>query len=279
MDRSPFEKALELAPDAEGRLRGVIPEGWLVVVGVHGGLISALLTRAASLAAGPERSLRSITIHFVRPARPGGVTISTEVVREGTGLTSLSLRLEQAHGTVALALAAAGVDRESDSHERLAMPDVAPPDQLEPLPYLDGAMPQFMAHADFRPVGGGGPGNPSESGNAEVLVWMQPIGGAPLDHAAIAFLADAAWPTVFALKGEVSGAPTIDLTIHFRDSLLESPDGDWVLGRFESHLVRDGHFEEDGVLWSRDGRVLAQTRQLALLLPLPESANIRPAAP
>jgi acyl-CoA thioesterase len=102
------------------------------------------------------------------------------------------------------------------------------------------------------------------------------MGDAPLDHAAIAFLADAAWPTVFALKGEISGAPTIDLTIHFRDSLRSVAEDGWVLGRFESRLVRDGHFEEDGILWSRDGRVLAHSRQLALVLPLPAGGNIRP---
>jgi hypothetical protein len=35
---------------------------------------------------------------------------------------------------------------------------------------------------------------------------------------------------------------------------------------FRSGLAHDGFFEEDGELWSADGRLLAQCRQLALLL-------------
>jgi len=32
-------------------------------------------------------------------------------------------------------------------------------------------------------------------------------------------------------------------------------------------LVHEGFFEEDGVVWAADGTVLAQSRQLAILLP------------
>jgi len=41
--------------------------------------------------------------------------------------------------------------------------------------------------------------------------------------------------------------------------------GDWVLARFASRLSRDGFIEEDGEIWSRDGWLIAQSRQLALL--------------
>jgi hypothetical protein len=35
-----------------------------------------------------------------------------------------------------------------------------------------------------------------------------------------------------------------------------------------SKLLADGFFEEDGVVWAADGTVLAQSRQLALLMPV-----------
>ena len=41
---------------------------------------------------------------------------------------------------------------------------------------------------------------------------------------------------------------------------------DWVLVVFRSTVASDGFIEEDGELWSRDGRLLAQSRQLAVVL-------------
>jgi acyl-CoA thioesterase len=80
-----------------------------------------------------------------------------------------------------------------------------------------------------------------------------------------------AWPpVVFPVATELLVAPTVDLTIHFRSPLpLEgaAPD-DYYLGVFWSHLARDGFFEEDGELWSKDGVLIAQSRQLALTLPV-----------
>ena len=38
--------------------------------------------------------------------------------------------------------------------------------------------------------------------------------------------------------------------------------------RFRSGLVQDGFFEEDGVIWAADGTVLAQSRQLGIVMAL-----------
>jgi hypothetical protein len=39
-----------------------------------------------------------------------------------------------------------------------------------------------------------------------------------------------------------------------------------LLGRFRSRLTRDGFFDEDGLLWAPDGTLVAQSRQLGLLI-------------
>jgi hypothetical protein len=63
-------------------------------------------------------------------------------------------------------------------------------------------------------------------------------------------------------------APTIDLTMHFRTAFpLEGAQAeDFYLGRYGARLGRDGFFEEDGELWDKNGRLIAQSRQLALAL-------------
>ena len=85
-----------------------------------------------------------------------------------------------------------------------------------------------------------------------------------LDAPAIALLADAWFPAPWPRLAELAPAPTIDLTVHFR-SPLPLPDS-LLLGRFTTKLVRDGFFEEDGELWTPDGTLVAQSRQLGLLL-------------
>ena len=62
--------------------------------------------------------------------------------------------------------------------------------------------------------------------------------------------------------------PTIDLTIHFR-SPIPPVVGAWYLVVFRSQMATDGFVEEDGEVWSADGRLLAHSRQLAVLLPRP----------
>ena len=71
-----------------------------------------------------------------------------------------------------------------------------------------------------------------------------------------------------------SAAPTIDLTVHFRapEAVLALDPGAPVLARFTSSTSAGGFFEEDGAMWSPDGTLLAQSRQLALLFPAAGSA-------
>ncbi len=64
-----------------------------------------------------------------------------------------------------------------------------------------------------------------------------------------------------------AAAPTIDFTVHFRTGAWDRVGAfDLVLGRFTSRVAREGFFEEDGELWAPDGTLVAQSRQLALLL-------------
>ncbi len=75
-------------------------------------------------------------------------------------------------------------------------------------------------------------------------------------------------PSMFNRIGAVTGVPTVDLTVHMRSELppARARDDDWYLVSFRSRVAAEGFAEEDGELWSHDGRLLAQSRQLALVL-------------
>lgn len=78
-------------------------------------------------------------------------------------------------------------------------------------------------------------------------------------------------PSVFTrLEGPIP-VPTVDLTVHFRRSLPDdgaAPE-DYHLALFRSETATDGFFVEDGEIWSQSGKLVAQARQLAVLMGKP----------
>ena len=94
--------------------------------------------------------------------------------------------------------------------------------------------------------------------------WIGPAEERPVDALTLAVLADAWFPAPWPRLTALAPAPTIDLTIHFR--VPAPPPRHAAPGPLRNRLVRDGFFDEDGELWAPDGTLVAQSRQLALLI-------------
>ena len=242
--------------------------GWWIVRGPNGGYLAAILVRAMKAAIGdPARGLRSLTIHFLRPPAEGPAEVVVEVERTGRSLSTVSARLVQDDAVQALALAAFSKPRESDSLHHAVMPEVPPPEAISPR-NANASVP-LHAHYDERPAFGHGPWSPERGSEAVTGGWIRLAEPRALDDPLIAAYADAWPPAVFACEGlgSVMGVPTVDLTVHFRTPLPPPGAGprDWVLAVFRSREARQGFVEEDGEIWSRDGVLLAQSRQLAVV--------------
>ena len=72
---------------------------------------------------------------------------------------------------------------------------------------------------------------------------------------------DAFPPTVFNANLPVAWTPTIELTAHVR----ARPEPGWLRCVFTTRFITGGFLEEDGEIWDASGRLVAQSRQLALL--------------
>jgi acyl-CoA thioesterase len=97
--------------------------------------------------------------------------------------------------------------------------------------------------------------------------WLRFVEPQPLDAPALAMFSDAWWPSPLPRLTRPVTAPTIDLTVHFRaPAAAAAIAADPVLAVFRSSTAAGGFFEEDGELWSRDGVLLAHSRQLALIV-------------
>jgi acyl-CoA thioesterase len=262
---------------------------WRAGRGPHGGYLAAMLLRALLVTVDDAaRSPRSLTIHYARAPLPGPVTIRTTIERAGRSLSTLSARIEQDGALVALALAAFSVPWPAPEISDLPMPDVAPPDAVRQSGKLlfEGA-PPFTQHLVLQPRIGV---VPFQGANApmDVGAWLGLAEPRPVDTLSLAFLSDAMFSPPFIRIDQPATSPTIDLTIHFRAALqtyglaggaaggaavepvaeVERDPDELCFARFRSGRVHEGFFEEDGVIWGADGSLLAQSRQLAILMPL-----------
>jgi acyl-CoA thioesterase len=99
------------------------------------------------------------------------------------------------------------------------------------------------------------------SGQPRMRGWFRLRDDEPIDTVALLCAADAFPPTVFNTDLPVAWTPTVELTTHVR----ARPVAGWLRCRFVTHFVSGGFLEEDGEIWDGSGRLVAQSRQLALV--------------
>jgi acyl-CoA thioesterase len=265
---------LETESGAERVFAADVSPDWRAGRGPHGGYLAAMLLRAlVETVAEPLRAPRSLTIHYARAPEPGPVQIRTVLERVGRSLSTLSARIESDGTLIALALAAFSVPWQAPEISELSLPDVAAPDPVRASTRtLHPAAPPFTHHLVLQPRLGvipfQGSTHPMEIGG-----WLGLVEPRPIDALSLAFFSDALFSPPFIRMSEPGTSPTIDLTIHFRTPMprVRDPDPEELcFARFSSGVMHEGFFEEDGVIWAADGTVLAQSRQLAIMLPLPK---------
>jgi hypothetical protein len=101
----------------------------------------------------------------------------------------------------------------------------------------------------------------TQPGEARTGGWTRLGDGRPSDALCVPVFLDCWPPAVFSrtMRPDGAGAPTLELTVHWRNWV---PAG-WLYARFESRQLAGGYVDEDGELWTEDGILVAQSRQIA----------------
>ncbi|HEV7614814.1 MAG TPA: thioesterase family protein [Solirubrobacterales bacterium] len=264
-----FDADTAVEPLGGGRFAATMSERWWVGRGPNGGYVAAVILRAIQAMAAPGRAPRSLTVHFLSSPAAGPVEVEVTVERAGGRVTFLSARLEQEGKVQATALAVLSEAwSEDELYAEAQMPDAGEPGELHAID-PDPGRPNMLQNYRLRPAVGEQAFSGGEPRNG---AWIRTREPHLLDAPLAATLLDTWFPAPFVRLDGPRPAPTIDYTVHFRSPL--PPAGataeDAYLIAFQSKLARQGFFEEDGELWSADGVLLAQSRQLALLLDPPE---------
>lgn len=248
------------------RFAATMSERWWVGRGPNGGYVAAVILRAILAVAGGERAPRSLTVHYQRAPRSGPVEIEVTIERQGSRVSFLAARMEQEGKVQATAMSVLSENWSEDGFEELQMPDAEAPGELHAtdLKARPGA-PVMLQNYLLRPA----LGEPAFSGGDPYTgAWIRSREPRLLDAPLAAAFLDTWFPAPYVHLDGPRPAPTIDYTVHFRSPLPPSgatPEDPYLVA-FRSGVARHGFFEEDGELWSAGGTLLAQSRQLALLL-------------
>jgi acyl-CoA thioesterase len=273
-----FQFDIDTAPLEAGVVLG---NGWNIGDKPNGGYTMAAGARtmcAHTVTAGSiHHDPITITTHYLRPAQPGPAHLITSTLRTGRTFTNASAGMTQpvssSSGSTGVSdtlrtqtIATFGTLPSTYESQYLAIarPNIPPPDDC-----IDRSAPELFVnqssigdntevrlHPDTGWVRGKHTGTPVTVG------WIRFRDGRPPDPWSLLLFADALPPCVFELLPDRAWVPTVELTVHVR----ARPAPGWILARMTTRHIANARFEEEGELWDETGTLVAQSRQLAMIL-------------
>ncbi|CAM3791261.1 thioesterase family protein [Tsukamurella strandjordii] len=259
--------AVEPAP---GGFTADIDRTWSVGRKVHGGALLAVLAsagRAAYLADGGEAGVEPVVIsaEYLGAPDPGTVDLRTEVIKRGRTTSVVNVRAVQGDRTyvqaaVTLARRDTGDERYAEPTPLDGMPATPPSDALAWDPehpaakvFKVGRVAEVRYDPATLPVLHG------KTGAAETRGWVR-LREEPVSALFALLATDISLPVV-ANIGPIGWAPTLTLTAAVR----REPVPGWLRFRASAPVVGQQWFEEDHLLVDEAGRVVASSRQLAMV--------------
>jgi acyl-CoA thioesterase len=266
-----FVSASTFEPVAPGEYRGVLTAEWAQGRGVVGGLVAAILARALEADAPPGQALATLTVAFCAPATEGAATIRTEIVRAGRHVSVLRADLTREGTTFATALATVARPRGGTTvYHGWCPPPAPPPEDVAdgpPVHYL----PAFTRFLELRQCLGPVPftgGNESRVGG-----WCRlRERGVAVDRALACLLLDAWPPAAAAMLPVWCPVASLEMTCDFLAPQAIVSD-EWLLYEARAGHIEGGLADEEAVLWTREGRAVARSRQRIAIFPAPEGGR------
>lgn len=257
-----FDRATALQARGNGSFGGEVTRDYWIVQGPNGGYLAAIVLRGAmSALATSDRAPRSMQLRYLSAPKEGEFELRVQPVREGGTLTILGVSLLQGgrecvSASVCFSPAFAGP----------TFQDCTPPAarSVEEAVPMARAIPMNSRFDSRIAIGGA----PRSNARAETGGYLRFPDGRPIDMLALAAFWDS-WPPAAMFRAEnglKGGLPTIEASVFFRRQIPYDgfQAGEHVLLHTHSALARDGLVEEDAEIWSHDGQLLVQSRQLAL---------------
>ena len=270
-----FTTAMTLREVDPGVFEGELDKRWTIGPKVHGGAMLALCANAARTACGgPANGLEPVAVsaNFLWAPDPGPMRLVTSVRKRGRRISLVDVELTQGDRTAVHAVVNLGEPEHyppgghaapllsANPVVELMAPE--PPDGIEPIGpgHPLAGLVHLGEGCDVRPLLS--TMGPSTDGRPPRLqMWARPRGVAP-DALFALMCGDLSAPVTFAVD-RTGWAPTIQLTTFLR----ALPADGWL--RVLCTCMEIGHdwFDEDHFVVDSLGRIVVQSRQLALVPP------------
>jgi acyl-CoA thioesterase len=198
---------------------------------------------------------------FCAPAGPGDIAIDVELLRSGKSLLHAQARISQDDHVCAVLIGAYGASRPSPVRQAGERAPTAPaPESLERLPFIEGVMPTFTKHFDYRWTSANMPFTAGHQG--QISGWVKPSGVASVDTAVLAALTDSFPAPVLPLMPVPAPTSTATWLVNFVGEPGDAPaDQYW---QFDATTVTaaDGYANVEARLWDASGALRVISRQL-----------------
>ena len=266
-----FTDAMVLTSAGDGAYDGVLNEHWTIGPKVHGGAMLALCANAARTEYGGADAAAdgvqpiAVSGNFLWAPDPGAMRVSTTVRKRGRRIGLVDVELTQGDRVAVRAAITMGVP-EHHVPPLLSDNPVVPLMTPEPPPGLEPIGPGHRM-ADIVHLAHGCDIRPSlttferrsDGGPPVIEYWVRPKGVAP-DVLFALLCGDVSAPVTFGVN-RFGWAPTVQLTAYLR----ATPADGWLRVLCTTTQIGQDWFDEDHIVVDCEGRIVVQTRQLALV--------------
>lgn len=243
--------------------QGRVEAGWDIFGNANGGYLMAIAARAmATIAERPHPV--TVTAHYLNPVQPGRVTIGTNLLKSGKRFATVQARINSPAGPLVAVQGTFGTLEPSSALKRFEAgpPDLPPPDDCVAVEPTDTFPPPYFAKVEVRLHPDDVPFLSDSAPEPRIRGWFRLRDNEPIATFALLAAVDGFPPASFNTNEQPAWTPTIELTTHVR--AVPMSEG-WLACAFTTRFITGGFLEEDGEVWDSSGRLIAQSRQLALL--------------
>lgn len=258
-----FEEDTAVHPTGGGEYAAEVTDRWSIGGRPNGGYLMGIVLTALVLES-PHPDPLTITGHFLSPADPGPAAMRVTIIKEGRSVSTATAIMSQGGRDRLVVLASFGdLDQQRgptrSMSERPLLSDDLVSSAGHPAPHPIISRFEFMLPvAQSRVAAGIFDPDQSRAGFSGRLRFAD---GMIPTIPSIPLMMDAFPPAVFNL-GLIGWTPTIELTVHLRSR----PQHEWHALSVRTRQLVDGLLEEDAELWTENGTLVAQSRQLARVL-------------